>query len=258
VARLIPSVISASGPIVGLVAAALWLWRRPHSSGARRTLVTIVLAYAAAAVYLVPYTVGRLLVIGYHPFAASDLASNVGESVAVVVLGSGDELVDGWNDRLVVTTPIEGARVLETARVFHLIAPEWVIASGGSGPIGRGPPSAMTMQDELERLGVPGARIAIEAQSRTTHDEAVILAPMLRDLRVRQLVIVTSDIHMRRSLGAFRAVGWSAVPAIAPDPRSPSRRIEWVLPTPIGLELSRDVAHEFVGLVYYWIRGWWR
>ena len=62
---------------------------------------------------------------------------------------------------------------------------------------------------------------------------------------------------MRRSLGAFRAIGIDAIPAIARGGDLPSQWWEW-LPTTTGLEWSGRVAHEAGGMVYYWLRGWWR
>lgn len=60
------------------------------------------------------------------------------------------------------------------------------------------------MRDALVAIGVPPARIAVEAVSSTTHHEAVLIAPMLRDLHVDHLVLVmtaarpSSRLVMRR------------------------------------------------------------
>ena len=32
----------------------------------------------------------------------------------------------------------------------------------------------------------------------------------------------------------------------------------WVLPTEAGIDLAADVWHEILGLVYYFVRGWYR
>jgi uncharacterized SAM-binding protein YcdF (DUF218 family) len=256
--RLMMTVLSTSGAMIGLLAASIWLWRRPRSIAARRTMIAVAAAYALSGVYVLPYAASRLLTVGYHRFATTDLPRDGGGPVVVVVLGSGDELVGGWTDRLVITTPLEGARVLEAARVFRLVSPAWVVTSGGSHPFDRAPASSITMRDELERLGVPSGRIVTESTPLTTREEAVRIAPLVEALGVRDLVLVTSDIHMRRSLGAFRAAGRNPVPAIAPEPRRPVRPIDWLLPTPLGLELTSHVVHEVGGLMYYWLRGWWR
>ena len=108
------------------------------------------------------------------------------------------------------------------------------------------------------RLGVPRERILLESTSHNTYEEAVLVAPMLASLRIQQVVLVTSDTHMRRSLGAFRTVGVNAAPAIAPYPRLPTRWFWWVLPSGAGLELSDAVTRELLGIPYYWLRGRWR
>ena len=72
------------------------------------------------------------------------------------------------------------------------------------------------------------------------------------------MVLVTVDLHMRRSLGAFRAQGIDAIPAIA---RRPVNRPPWnveFLPSDTGLAESTAVARELLGIGYYALRGWYR
>ena len=253
---LLGFVFSPSGPIVVLVIAAIWLLRWPSSTTARRFVIAAAMAYALASLHIVPFGVGRLLTLGYHQFKASDVDSG---TTAVVVLGGGDEFVDGWTDQITVTTNIEAARVLEARRVFRLISPAWLISTGGQPePDNRSAASSLTMRDELVRLGVPAERILLESASRTTYENAARIAPMLKTLAIQRVVLVTSDTHMRRALGAFRAVGVNAVPAIAPDPRLPTQWFWWIAPTAGGLESSGEVIHELLGIPYYWLRGRWR
>jgi uncharacterized SAM-binding protein YcdF (DUF218 family) len=79
---------------------------------------------------------------------------------------------------------------------------------------------------------------------------------MLRTLGADHVVLVTSDIHMRRSLGAFRSLGLQPIPAIAPDGCFPETLRQWVTPTNHGLEYTRAVVHELLGIAYYAARGW--
>ena len=247
---------STSGVVTALLLSAVWLWRRPQSSIARRFLIMVAVLYTLASVYEVPRTIGRILTLGYHPFAESDVPTG---TTAVVVLGSGVERVGGWSSSLAVLNSASAARVLETWRVFQLVNPSWIISSGGvANPTDPAEPSAITMRDALVHLGVPESRIKLESSSRNTHDEAVLVTALLRPLNVQNLVVVTSDTHMRRSIGAFRAQGWNPIPAIAPDPRAGLRgRRRW-LPQHHGLSFSAEVVHELAGIPYYWARGWWR
>ena len=155
-------------------------------------------------------------------------------------------------------TPVETARVLEAWRVYGLIAPDWIVSSGGRLSNDSAEPSSAVMGDALLRLGVAESRILLESSSIDTHDEAVLVGPMLRSRGVEQIVLVTSAVHMPRSIGAFRAADINAVPAIAPDPDSFRPWVDRYRPSVYGLELSAQLAHEVVGLPYYWSRGWWR
>ena len=112
--------------------------------------------------------------------------------------------------------------------------------------------------DQLVRIGIPSERIVVESDSQTTHEEAVLVAPMLKSLGAERVVLVTSDIHMLRSLGAFRAYGVDAVPAIAPATSAGEPLRARIVPSESGLGRARAVAHEVFGMIYYVARGWWK
>ena len=62
---------------------------------------------------------------------------------------------------------------------------------------------------------------------------------------------------MRRALGAFRAEGVAAIPAIAQEFDRHVSLGRLLLPSDDGLWTASTNAHEVLGLTYYWIRGWW-
>ena len=256
-AAIIEAVFSVFGLIVTLLVVTVWLRRRVPRGNARRAFVGIVAAYVLASLYGVPYGVSRLLTAGFHPLTASD--AGPGRTV-VVVLGAGEWAVEDWDHGTIpVTSAVGAARVLEAFRIYRLFPDAWVISSGGIATSQRGaPPSGAVMRDMLVHLGVPPPRILVEDTSRSTHDEAVLIAPMLRDLRPDRVILVTSDVHMRRALGAFRAAGVVATPAIARDPYVPRGWLGTVYPSGYGLDFTGDVLHELVGIPYYAARGWWR
>ena len=251
--RLVSFIFSVGGFVVAVLAAAAWCWARPRSTGARRFLNCVAAAYALASIYTVPYSIGRLLSVGYDRFEAADAPSGVR---AVVVLGAGSWVVHGWEDRLFPLNIDAAARVLEAWRVYKLISPEWIISSGGGN--GSSEASSVNMREALVRLGVPSNRIVLESESVDTHDESLFVGRILQMLHVDKVVLVTTDTHMRRSVGAFRAQGIEVVPAIAPDSRAWNPWPQRFLPAADGLECSRQVIHELLGIPYYWARGWWK
>jgi uncharacterized SAM-binding protein YcdF (DUF218 family) len=255
VADLISFVISTGGAVVAFLACVVMTAVWPRSSTVRRFVLAIALGFVAAGTYVVPALLTRLWSYGYQPFR-SDLRS---PHTAIVLLGSGEEQVHGWSDPWSVMNQVETERVLEAARVYKLIAPDWIISSGGGpyyDPSAR--PSSEAMRDALVQLGVPASRIVLESSSRDTHDEAVLIAPMLRARGVANVVLVTSAVHMRRSIGVFRAVNVSVMPAIAPASGPARIWYKRYLPSREGLEASAQLAHELIGTPYYWIRGWHR
>ena len=175
----------------------------------------------------------------------------------MVLLSGRVEILARGGRTTAVLAPTCAARVREAARVYELIAPEWMISAGRTPRPKRGVPAcAELMRDELIRLGVPAGRILVEIESRTTREGAVTVAKMLQKLGAQHAVIVTSDVHMPRSLGAFRAQGVSAAPAGAADPGAWRAWPARVFPTAHGLRFSGDVVHELLGLAWYRLRGW--
>src|SRR5438067_846590 len=253
--RLLTFIFSTSGAVIGLLVEAVAVWRRPASRAARRFLIAVALFYTVAATYAVPAAIGSLLSRGYHPFQPGDAPGGV---TAIVLLGSGAERVFRWNAKpWAILDAVGAARVAEAARLYRTINPACLIISGGGlDPFRERGATSLMMRDALVALGVPAEIIELESRSRNTHDESVLIAPMLRELRIEHVVLVTSDVHMRRSIAAFRAQGWNAIPAIAPDPRLALPAVRRWYPTDYGLALSAEVVHELAGMPYYRLRGW--
>ena len=247
------TLLSTGGLAVLFVVCALWLWLSPRSSAARRTMLIVALFYFAASTYIVPAAIASVSLAAHsEPFKART-ADRV--PTAVVLLAAGNEHVQGVAAAVSVMSLVEAARVLEAARVFEVVHADWIISSGGALPTDT--PSAVVMRDALVQLGVPASQILLETSSRDTHDQAVLTAPMLRSLHIQRTILVTSAIHIPRSLGAFRAVGVDAIPAPVREPGASLPRIRRWSPTTEGLLFSSQLAHEFIGLAYYRARGWW-
>jgi uncharacterized SAM-binding protein YcdF (DUF218 family) len=255
VTPLVDYLVSVGGFALLALIAVVWMLARPKSNRARRTVAVIVVVYVAASVRVVPWLASRPLVFGMHPFTRADAAPG---SAAIVLLAAGAFTVHGPYQRLAVLDQESAARVLEAAYVFRLCTSAWIISSGGA-PAGYDlEPNAEVMRDALVHLGVPRERIFLESTSTTTRDEAVLVGPILRTLHPDRVLLVTTDIHMRRALGAFRAAGIDAQPAFSQDPLNSQSRLRSFIPTLDGLRFTRAVVHEYAGLVEYGLRGWLR
>jgi uncharacterized SAM-binding protein YcdF (DUF218 family) len=263
VTEFLEFLFSTGGLISAVIVLLLWVRFREQSTAARRCLVLVVAAYAAASIYPISHATGGILTFSFHPFVAADRPPG---PTAIVLLGSGSFTARNWDagaensdDDTSIPDRSGAARIVEAARVYRLIKPDWVISSGGNAYADDdNVASGDTMRDMLVHLGVPAEKILVETESKNTHDEAVIIRSMLKSISVGQVVLVTTDLHMRRSLGVFRAQGIHPVPAIARRPTSrPPWNLSWI-PSEAGIAEAGSVAHEFLGIAYYTLRGWYR
>jgi len=248
---------SAAGISSVFVGLATWVLARPVSRRARTSLLAAAVFYFASSLYVVSHPAGQLLAAGYRPLKAADVPRG---RTAIVVLGSGIFTAKAWDgSRYSVLDRTTAPRVLEAFRVYRLVEPAWIVTSGGNlREDSIAEPAGLTMKTALVQMGVPRERIAIETRSKTTHDEAEIIKGMLPALGVDHVVLVTTELHMRRSVGTFRAVGIPVIPAIAPEPTGLDDRWAWFLPTDTAFNESKSLAHELVGIFYYAVRGWYR
>jgi uncharacterized SAM-binding protein YcdF (DUF218 family) len=102
-------------------------------------------------------------------------------------------------------------------------------------------------------LGIAPDRIRFEDQSRNTCDSARETRALVEPQSGERWLLVTSALHMPRAVACFRAVSWDVVPYPTDFRRGPS---------PLHFELVANLedldlaAHEWLGLLYYRLRGY--
>jgi len=99
-----------------------------------------------------------------------------------------------------------------------------VIVTGGDRV---GPAEAPVMRDWLVAHGVDAERIVTESRARVTSENALFILPILEELGVERLSLVTDAFHMRRSLvllnAALRRRGLNGID-IHPMPADDNKR----------------------------------
>jgi len=147
-------------------------------------------------------------------------------------------------------------RFCQGVRVFRQSDAGWLAFCGG--PREEGAQSeAETMKVIATDLGVPGDRILMETQSRTTFENIANLARLLPAGQGRRIGLVTSALHMRRSHGVFtRQFPHDTIVPIPVfytyDPTGWSQRS--IVFSVGNLEQSTIALHEWIGLAWYWLR----
>jgi uncharacterized SAM-binding protein YcdF (DUF218 family) len=90
-----------------------------------------------------------------------------------------------------------------------------LIFTGGSGdPLAPEPSEASTVKAVLEQLGVDLGRVRFEDRSRNTWENEVnaMAMAMAEPKPEQRWVLVTSALHMPRSVGIARQLGWAMLP----------------------------------------------
>jgi uncharacterized SAM-binding protein YcdF (DUF218 family) len=220
----------------------------------RRWLAAAVIVYAALSSRAGASLLAGTLTGDYRPLAVS--ADARGARV-VVLLGSGSVNLRAAGRQLSSVNMAAGLRVLETARLFELLNGPLVIASGGvTESDSAAAPESVALRRALVDLGVPADRIVLESASKNTREEVIIIKRMLAERGESRFVVVTSPLHMRRSMLAFAAQG--LYPIASPSPLVPekSHGRSMLLPDDLWLQISDASFYEWLARGYYWWRGW--
>jgi len=148
-------------------------------------------------------------------------------------------------------------RLVEGAHLAHLHPEAKVLFTGGSpNPWDSTLREADFAGQALVEMGVAPSRLLIEDKSRNTYENAVFSKDLAPDQGQGNWILVTSALHMPRSVGVFRKAGWKVIPW--PVNYLSGGEPQWAnedVPIERLYFLSRTV-HELVGLAYYRARGW--
>ena len=153
------------------------------------------------------------------------------------------------------------ARSLTGIRLFKQGASPLIISAGGSGELlQEEQKESHRMTDFLVEFGVPKDRIISESKSKNTRENALYTKRMMDSLNIHTIALVTSSLHMRRSIGTFSKLGYDVIPVGARLFRIPKKRERFdpftLVPNVGNLSLSTQVIYEYFALILYKVRNW--
>jgi uncharacterized SAM-binding protein YcdF (DUF218 family) len=240
-AFLMPYPIAIAMLVCGLLL--LWFTQRQRLGRVLSSLSALMLLLGGYDVFSGPLILP--LERPYSPLGAEAIAAMAPAPVAIMVLGSGfrTDATLPPNDRLSGNGLV---RLTEAVRLLQLLPAARLIVSDG---VGQGESLAQTAMI----MGVPRARITLEARSGDTSDEAALLPPLVGK---QPFLLVTSAAHMRRAMALFHKQGCNPI-AAATD----FTRVDGVwsagdlLPRAEGFFRADYALHEWIG--YWWsgLRG---
>jgi len=240
-----------------MVVALVTLWKRPRWAAGSITLALIILLVGSNG------WVSRFLVrsLEWQNLPHAELPN----AEAIVVLGGATK--PAIPPRPAVDLSEEGDRVLYGAQLYQQKKAPLVIVSGGRIHWrGSGPSESADMATILSQMGVPASAIIQDPDSLNTYENAVNVRKILEARGIRQVLLVTSAMHMPRSLLIFKRQGIAAIPAptdflvteneLQELQSSPQATLLNMLPDSDRLQQLTRALKEYIGLVVYRFRGW--
>lgn len=257
--KFLPLFIYPTGMITLLLLLGCVYFRRKKLS--RFFFISALIILLVAGNRWFSYLLARSLEWQYLP------ESVIAPAEAIVVLGGGTE--SELIPRQAVEINSAGDRMIHAADLYHQGMAPLIILSGGNiawmDSVEKSP--AADMRQIMLRLNVPDSALVLQSKSQNTGEDALYSAELLREKDLTRVILVTSAMHMPRSVALFQKQGIEVIPSptdftITEDgwQRLFSPNIETVLtnilPNSSSLGLTTSAMKEYIGMFVYRVQGW--
>jgi len=210
---------------------------------------------------------------GFSDFLAQSLewqylpAADTPSADAIVLLGGGTEPASA--PRMSAEVNGAGDRVLQAARLYKEGKSPLILLSGGNITWldeGGSTPAA-DMAEIMGLLGIPPEALLLEEESQNTYENALLAQELLSERGITRVLLVTSAMHMPRSVGVFEKQGFEVIPApvdfsVTKKESAESKagsfaaKLMDVIPQASSLSLTTNAVKEYIGMLVYKIQGW--
>ena len=241
-----------------MVLGLIWLWKKPKRARWAIAASLFVLYFSsniAVSDKLVSTLEWRYL--PPDPMPTAD---------AIVVLGGAT--APAIKPRPWVEVSERGDRILYGARLYNQGKAPKLILSGGRiiWRGGSGASEAGDMQEIATAMNVPASDILLEETSLNTRQNAVNVKALMAEQNINSLLLVTSALHMPRSVAIFRKLGIAVIPAptdylvtqegFEGADKTLQARVLALFPDAVALDQFTVAMKEYVGFLFYRLRGW--
>ena len=215
----------------------------------------ILLTTVLLTLLSLPFIASHLLA-SLEPYPALITEAPIPEDAqAIIVLSS-----ETYSDAREYGSDIVGTRTLERVRYGAFLARRTglplYVTGGGSNDQHRAVGELMAESLDLE-FGIKVA--GVEAESRTTLENAKFSVPMLQDQGIGHVLLVTHAWHMPRAMEAFEREGLKVTAAPTrltrvPDLEGQPILSDWLV-SPHALVNSYFALHEYLGRAWYQLKS---
>lgn len=150
-------------------------------------------------------------------------------------------------------------RFIQTCRLYHTGTIKQILISGGDGSLLQNKPKeANFLYKEFPAQAIPDSVLLVEKMSKNTYESAVEAKKLLDSLKIPPpYLLITSAIHMPRSLATFRKAGLNVEPHTA-DFATTNYNVTWdnyIVPKIDTLAEWKYLLKEMVGYYVYKFTG---
>lgn len=230
------------------------LWQKRRRTGlplCAACAVFTVLLYLAGTVFG-----AKLLAL---PLETKYQQSNPAQAQLIVVLGGGSVggTPDGGESGNLTATGatrlLTAARLAKQHNLPILITGGQVFSDGAS--------EAQVSRRILRQLGMSDEQIIVEEQARTTQENARYTAQLCAKRGVSSVLLVTSAMHMQRSVQFFERYLGAQEVKILPYTcdytlnQQNKFNVRWLVPQAEAFNITCSALHEYVGMLGVWAGG---
>ena len=233
------------------------IWKKPRAAAFCMAVALFVLLFASNA------WASRFLVrsLEWQNIPEGELPT----AEAIVVLGGATKSAN--EPRPTTDLSESGDRVLYAAQLYRQEKAPLIIVSGGRIDWnGGGKPESEDIAKLLVFMGVKSEDILQDPDSLNTYQNALNVKKILNERNINRVLLVTSAMHMPRSLAIFKhqKINTIAAPTDFLITRSeiqelsstPKGAILNLLPDSLNLYHFTIALKEYIGMVVYRLRGW--
>jgi len=155
-----------------------------------------------------------------------------------------------------------GDRIWQAIHLYHVGKIDKILISGDSGyMVDKGLNEAKQLKELMVQEQIPSDDILIETISKNTYQNALESKKVLDNTPEKESVLlITSALHMKRSIACFRKVGFTDFDYFTTDHFTGESRSyyfdQYIIPNESVLTDWHRLIHEWVGYVTYWVMGY--
>ncbi len=247
-------------PGIFIIACAYGAWLLRRKENGKRAHVFYIMCSIASGLYI--FSISPFLHVfssglSVYPTITHEMFRTKN---AVIVLSGGihENVPMSFSSLNAAPSEYGVVRLVEAVRLYRKIIDHgdscMIILTGGVF-FGNIHAESDVYKEWLISMGIPECDIVSENKSKTTYENALYVRPLVETHNAGSVFLVTSSLHMQRSVRVFKKFGMNVIPATC-DVRGEYRfSLLSLVPDAGVLNDTRMVMWEYIGMIFYALKG---